>query len=55
MSADGVHRAQAKVPAARFVCGDLTAGTEVPPRPRDWATHAVCSEVLEHVDDPTSR
>jgi 2-polyprenyl-3-methyl-5-hydroxy-6-metoxy-1,4-benzoquinol methylase len=47
----GVRRAQAKVPDARFVCGDLTAGAEVPPELERWATHAVCSEVLEHVDD----
>ncbi|HET6509512.1 MAG TPA: class I SAM-dependent methyltransferase [Baekduia sp.] len=50
-SAVGVRRAQAKVPAARFVCGDLTAGADVPGDLERWATHAVCSEVLEHVDD----
>lgn len=50
-SAVGVRRAQAKVPGARFVCGDITAGVDVPPDLERWATHAVCSEVLEHVDD----
>lgn len=50
-SAVGVRRAQAKVPGARFVCGDVTAHAEVPPALERWATHAVCSEVLEHVDD----
>lgn len=50
-SHSGVRMAARKVPAATFVCRDLT-------RPGDaadlagWATHAVCSEVLEHVDDP---
>jgi SAM-dependent methyltransferase len=47
-SAVGVRRAQAKVPGARFV---VTADAEVPPELERWATHAVCSEVLEHVDD----
>ena len=47
----GVDRARAKVPSARFVCGDVTAGAEVPAELEGWATHAVCSEVLEHVDD----
>lgn len=50
-SAVGVRRAQAKVPHARFVCGDVTADAEVPDDLERWATHAVCSEVLEHVDD----
>jgi SAM-dependent methyltransferase len=47
-SAVGVRRARAKVPEARFV---VTADAEVPPELEGWATHAVCSEVLEHVDD----
>lgn len=50
-SAVGVRRARAKVPGARFVCGDVTADAEVPSDLERWATHAVCSEVLEHVDD----
>ncbi len=43
----------AKVPDARFVQLDLT--TEATRRTgdcADWADLAVCSEVLEHVDDP---
>jgi trans-aconitate methyltransferase len=52
LSESGVSLSQRRVPAASFrVCDLLTE-----PTPRDgeahWATHAVCSEVLEHVDDP---
>jgi SAM-dependent methyltransferase len=46
--------ARRKVPAARLEARDLLAD----PVPRNgdarWATHAVCSEVLEHVDDPVA-
>lgn len=52
MSEIGVARAAAAVPAAEFRVCDLLEG---PGRVGDragWATHAVCSEVLEHVDDP---
>ncbi len=52
LSEFGVALSQRRLPAATFrVCNMLTE-----PEPRDgeraWATHAVCSEVLEHVDDP---
>jgi SAM-dependent methyltransferase len=47
----GVRRSQAKVPRARFIVGDIMADAEVPSDLERWATHAVCSEVLEHVDD----
>jgi SAM-dependent methyltransferase len=57
MSAVGVARAQQRVPDARFVQRDLLASA--PDLARDeladlagWADVAVCSEVLEHVDEP---
>ncbi len=47
----GVERSKAKVPAARFICGDIAGDVEVPADLERWATQAVCTEVLEHVDD----
>ena len=41
-----------KCPDARFVQCNLLEQTEPPVDLRHWATHAVCSEVIEHVDDP---
>jgi SAM-dependent methyltransferase len=48
----GVDVASAKVPGARFGQRDLLSPGEPEPDLVGWATHAVCSEVLEHVDDP---
>jgi SAM-dependent methyltransferase len=47
-----VEVAQQKVPSATFLQHDLLEGGKPEERFRGWATHAVCSEVLEHVDDP---
>jgi SAM-dependent methyltransferase len=47
----GVRRSLAKVPHARFITGDVMTDAEVPGDLERWATHGVCSEVLEHVDD----
>ncbi|HET7489593.1 MAG TPA: class I SAM-dependent methyltransferase [Acidimicrobiales bacterium] len=52
LSEHGVAVAAAKVPAADFVRHDLLSGDPLPDRLHGWATHAVCSEVLEHVDEP---
>jgi SAM-dependent methyltransferase len=52
LSATGVEVARRKVPDAHFVQQDLLSDAEPPPDLRGWATHAVCSEVLEHVDEP---
>jgi SAM-dependent methyltransferase len=52
LSGTGVRLAQARAPAARFLQWDLLANRPVPPEWSGWATDAVCSEVLEHVDDP---
>jgi SAM-dependent methyltransferase len=51
-SESGVRESKRKVPDATFFSGDLTAGAELPGELRGWASHAVCSEVLEHVNDP---
>lgn len=52
LSRTGVDIASRRVPAARFVQRDLRA----PAAPDDdldfRATHALCSDVLEHLDDP---
>jgi len=52
LSREGVERARIAVPSASFVQRDLLDDSEVEPRLRGWATAAVCSEVLEHVDEP---
>jgi SAM-dependent methyltransferase len=52
LSAEGVRVGAEKVPNARFVQRDLLTAQEVPPEYEGWATHAVCSEVLEHVERP---
>lgn len=55
MSARGVEMARRKVPTAEFIQADLiSAGTPEDERFGGWGTHAVCSEVLEHVDDPVA-
>ncbi len=54
LSAEGVRRSAAKVPDARLVQADLVAGFEPPADLVGWADAAVCSEVLEHVDDPAA-
>jgi 2-polyprenyl-3-methyl-5-hydroxy-6-metoxy-1,4-benzoquinol methylase len=52
ISETGVKIAQAKVPAGRFFQQDLMQPMALPTPYRAWATHAICSEVLEHLDDP---
>ena len=48
----GIEIARRKVPSARFFTKDLVQDGKPPDGLAGWATHAVCSEVLEHVDDP---
>jgi SAM-dependent methyltransferase len=50
----GVAIARRNVPGAVFEQADLTQDATLPARYRGFATHAVCSEVLEHVDDPVT-
>jgi SAM-dependent methyltransferase len=54
LSPSGVELAQRKVPAGRFYQQDFTKPIAVADRYASWATHAVCSEVLEHLDDPAA-
>jgi SAM-dependent methyltransferase len=54
LSKSGVAVARRKVPRANFVVADLfSPPAEIAPF-RGWASDAVCSEVLEHVDNPTT-
>jgi SAM-dependent methyltransferase len=48
----GVAIARSNLPGAVFEQADLTVDSTLPDRYRGYATHAVCSEVLEHIDDP---
>jgi trans-aconitate methyltransferase len=52
LSTSGVQIAARKVPEAQFLQCDLLQPHEPPPSRQAWASHAVCSEVLEHLDDP---
>jgi SAM-dependent methyltransferase len=52
-SETGIAIARRKVPGAEFRQRDFTRPLELPEFER-WATHAVCQEVLEHLDDPVS-
>jgi SAM-dependent methyltransferase len=54
VSEAGVEMSRRKAPRGEFVQCDLLEGAEPPAEQRGWATHAVCSEVLEHVDDPVA-
>ncbi|OHC75979.1 MAG: hypothetical protein A3G18_01495 [Rhodospirillales bacterium RIFCSPLOWO2_12_FULL_58_28] len=53
ISRDGLEETQRKLPGVTLVHSDLTGPQPEPGELAGWATHAVCSEVLEHVDDPT--
>jgi 2-polyprenyl-3-methyl-5-hydroxy-6-metoxy-1,4-benzoquinol methylase len=50
----GVAIARRNVPAGVFVQADLADPASLPQQYQGFATHAVCSEVLEHVDDPAA-
>jgi trans-aconitate methyltransferase len=53
-SRSGVEAAARKVPAAAFIQRDLLDTAGSPGTYASWADEAVCSEVLEHVDDPVT-
>jgi SAM-dependent methyltransferase len=50
----GNELAQAKLPAARFETIDLTQDASWLVPLAGWASHAVCLEVLEHIDEPVA-
>lgn len=52
MSETGVEITRRKLPGAAVFAVDLFQPPAEAAPYRDWATHAVCSEVLEHVDEP---
>jgi len=54
LSRAGVELARRKVPGATFEERDLMVSEPPTAEYRGWATHAVCSEVLEHVEDPAA-
>jgi 2-polyprenyl-3-methyl-5-hydroxy-6-metoxy-1,4-benzoquinol methylase len=54
LSEIGVAISQQKVPRATFLVADIFQPPAALGEFANWATHAVCSEVLEHVDDPVA-
>jgi trans-aconitate methyltransferase len=52
LSHSGIEISRRKVPDARFVQRNLLDPTIPSDDQKGWATHAVCSEVIEHLDDP---
>ncbi len=52
LSASGVEISRRKVPTATFLAADLFSPPAKMATYHGWASDAVCSEVLEHVDDP---
>jgi SAM-dependent methyltransferase len=52
LSASGVEISRRKLPAATFVVADLFSPPAELAAYAGWGTHALCSEVLEHVDSP---
>jgi SAM-dependent methyltransferase len=52
LSRSGVEISREKVPGATFLEVNLLESSSPPAQFEGWATRAVCSEVLEHVDDP---
>ncbi len=48
----GIDISRQKVTGAHFIKQDLLRSFKPPEEFNQWATHVVCSEVLEHVDEP---
>jgi SAM-dependent methyltransferase len=54
LSNTSIEIAGRKVPKGKFFQCDMSRPVTPPPGLAGWATHAVCTEVLEHVDDPAA-
>jgi SAM-dependent methyltransferase len=54
LSATGIELAKEKGPRADFIRANLESDHATDERFVGWGTHAACSEVLEHVDDPVA-
>jgi SAM-dependent methyltransferase len=54
LSVTGIELAKEKVPSAAFIQANLESDQPPDDRFVGWGTHATCSEVLEHVDDPVA-
>ena len=54
LSESGVAISRRKVPGATFLEADIFESPTALEEFSGWATHAVCSEVLEHVDEPVA-
>ncbi len=52
ISASGIAESARKVPHGRFFQVDLMKPIELQVQLDGWATHAVCTELLEHVSEP---
>jgi SAM-dependent methyltransferase len=52
LSQSGVAISRRKVPNATFLVADILHPPSELDQLAGWATHAICSEVLEHLDDP---
>jgi len=52
ISQRGIAMARERVPGGTFLQQDFMLPFTLPERYAAWATHAVCSEVLEHVEEP---
>lgn len=52
LSDTGVEISRRKLPSARFIVADLFAPPSTLRQYEAWGDGALCSEVLEHVDDP---
>jgi len=54
LSQNGLDKTAAQAPEALLSQFDFTRPQNIPDELRGWASHIVCSEVLEHLDDPVS-
>lgn len=53
LGASGIEQARRKAPGARFEQADLLQPQSPAPDLVGWGTHCTCTEVLEHLEDPS--